>query len=163
MVKLYYFTFSSQYVNYFLVIYHLICDPYIGGYSSSSSVINKEAMLVEIEVEIDSFAPVSVAKVWECKDYTVMGLCIVCAHMCATWLHQTMSSNFIYKCNNYINLVCKCIWYTYFVYIYIIIYMYTYKKRCSNQVNINLPIFNNLFNSYYLQNTNGEFTKTCTK
>lgn len=162
MVKLHYFTFSSQYVNYFLVIYHLMGDQYIGG--SSSYVTNEEARLVEIEVEIDSFAPVPVTKVWEFKDYIIMCLCIVCAHMCATWLHQTTSSNFIYICNNYINLVCMCIWYTYFVYIYIInIYICTYKKRCSNQVNINPPIFNNLCNSYYLQNTNGEFTKSYTK
>lgn len=72
MIKLHYFTFSSQY------FYYLMGDPYIGGYSSSY-VINEEAMLVETEVEIDSFVPISVSKVLEFKDYTIMGLCIFCA------------------------------------------------------------------------------------
>lgn len=88
---------------------------YVGD-SSSSYVINEEARLVEIAY----FAPIPVAKVWEFKDYTIMCLCIVCACMYVTWLHQMTSSNFIYRCNNDINLVCMCIWYTYFVYIYII-------------------------------------------
>lgn len=86
MAKLHYFTFSIQYVNYFLVIYHLIRDPYNGGYYYSSYVINEQSMLVEIELEIDSLALVSVSEVWIVKDYTIMadGLC---AHTCATWLH----------------------------------------------------------------------------
>lgn len=70
MAEFHYFTFSSQYINYFLAciiwfISHLI--------QVFTILIGEEAMLVEIELKTGSLAPTSVSKVREVRDYTRMG------------------------------------------------------------------------------------------
>lgn len=63
---------------------HFLASTLIISWSSSDSyaynigyyyshVIDEEAVLVVIDLEMDSLAHVSVSKVWEIKIYTIMG------------------------------------------------------------------------------------------